>query len=272
MSERSTSARMPGSATVDRRPALGTTPPLIVQQQNSPKPGRYVLDDQWCLPRGGGSAVGCPRARHVARSVDAGAHHADIDREHLRARGRNCLVLTQWTAHVALLANLLRSAGHEPVVPQGGMGAGQRRAALERLRPGDGPLLVIATGPYVGEGFDCPAPRHPVPRPLRSRSKVGSCSTSAGCCARRPASTSSRCTIITTSRPGSSRHRCASVRPATGAWASPTRARRGITRHDARAEQAPAARGPPRRMRIRWGRLWLVLVHPARQARSAERA
>ncbi len=73
------------------------------------------------------------------------------------ARGRNCLVLTQWTAHVTLLADLLRAAGHDPVVLRGGMGAGQRREALERLRPGHGPLLVVATGPYVGEGFDCPA-------------------------------------------------------------------------------------------------------------------
>ena len=40
---------------------------------------------------------------------------------------------------------------------QGGTGAGQRRDALERLRPDDGPLLVVATGPYIGEGFDCPA-------------------------------------------------------------------------------------------------------------------
>jgi superfamily II DNA or RNA helicase len=73
------------------------------------------------------------------------------------ARGRNCLVLTQWTAHVTLLADLLQAAGHDPVVLRGGMGAGQRREALERLRPGHGPLLVVATGPYVGEGFDCPA-------------------------------------------------------------------------------------------------------------------
>jgi superfamily II DNA or RNA helicase len=73
------------------------------------------------------------------------------------ARGRNCLVLTQWTAHVTLLADLLQAAGHDPVVLRGGMGAGPRREALERLRPGDGPLLVVATGPYVGEGFDCPA-------------------------------------------------------------------------------------------------------------------
>jgi superfamily II DNA or RNA helicase len=73
------------------------------------------------------------------------------------ARGRNCLILTQWTAHVAVLAELLRAAGHDPVVLRGGTGAGRRRDALARLRPDDGPLLVVATGPYIGEGFDCPA-------------------------------------------------------------------------------------------------------------------
>lgn len=72
-------------------------------------------------------------------------------------RRRHCLVLTQWTAHVALLADLLRDVGYDPVVLRGGMGAGQRRDAIARLRPDDGPLLVVATGPYVGEGFDCPA-------------------------------------------------------------------------------------------------------------------
>ncbi|MFP5072728.1 TOTE conflict system archaeo-eukaryotic primase domain-containing protein [Pseudonocardia nantongensis] len=74
-----------------------------------------------------------------------------------RARGRHCLVLTQWTAHVDLLSELLRDAGHDPVVLKGGMGVGKRREAFDRLRPEDGPLLVVATGSYVGEGFDCPA-------------------------------------------------------------------------------------------------------------------
>jgi len=49
--------------------------------------------------------------------------------------------------------------GHDPVVLRGGMGAKSRAAALARLqpRPGGLPLLVVATGPYAGEGFDCPA-------------------------------------------------------------------------------------------------------------------
>ena len=39
------------------------------------------------------------------------------------------------------------------------MGAKARTAALARLQPDpEGPpLLVVATGPYIGEGFDCPA-------------------------------------------------------------------------------------------------------------------
>lgn len=86
------------------------------------------------------------RNRQVVADVTAAA-----------GRHRNCLVLTQWTAHVDVLAGLLEAAGLDPIVLKGGISAGERRAALERLRPEDGPLLVVATGPYIGEGFDCPA-------------------------------------------------------------------------------------------------------------------
>jgi superfamily II DNA or RNA helicase len=72
--------------------------------------------------------------------------------------GRQCLLLTQWRAHLEHFAQLLREAGFDPVVLRGGMGAKARKAALTRLKPSaDGaPLLVVATGPYAGEGFDCP--------------------------------------------------------------------------------------------------------------------
>ncbi len=55
-------------------------------------------------------------------------------------RGRHCLVLTQWTAHVTLIADRLCEAGHEPVVLRGGMGSRQRAAALQRLEPPATPL------------------------------------------------------------------------------------------------------------------------------------
>jgi superfamily II DNA or RNA helicase len=72
---------------------------------------------------------------------------------------RNCLVLTNRTSHLEKFAGLLREAGHDPVILRGGMGAKSRAAALARLQPQPGgpPLLVVATGPYAGEGFDCPA-------------------------------------------------------------------------------------------------------------------
>ncbi|MGH3257281.1 MAG: TOTE conflict system archaeo-eukaryotic primase domain-containing protein [Streptosporangiaceae bacterium] len=74
-------------------------------------------------------------------------------------KDRNCLVLTNRTSHLEKLAGLLREAGHDPVILRGGMGAKSRAAALARLqpRPGGPPLLAVATGPYAGEGFDCPA-------------------------------------------------------------------------------------------------------------------
>ena len=95
---------------------------------------------------------------------DLAANHArnaqiidDVTAAH--ARGRHCLVLTQWVHHLAALDALLRERGLDPVVLRGGTGAKARAAALRRLDPADsnGPLLVVATGSYVGEGFDCPA-------------------------------------------------------------------------------------------------------------------
>ena len=75
------------------------------------------------------------------------------------SKDRNCLVLTNRTSHLEKLADLLREAGHDPVILRGGMGAKSRAAALARLQPQPGgpPLLAVATGPYAGEGFDCPA-------------------------------------------------------------------------------------------------------------------
>jgi superfamily II DNA or RNA helicase len=91
---------------------------------------------------------------------------ADDDRSHqitadvaaALARGRHCLVLTQWITHLQKLADGLRAMGYDPVVLRGGMNAKNRSAALARLQPQPGgpPLLAVATGPYAGEGFDCP--------------------------------------------------------------------------------------------------------------------
>ncbi|HEX5119449.1 MAG TPA: DEAD/DEAH box helicase family protein [Pseudonocardiaceae bacterium] len=73
-------------------------------------------------------------------------------------RGRHCLLLTQWTAHVERFADQFRQRSLDPFVLRGGMSATARRDALTQLdAPTEKvPLLVVATGPFVGEGFDCP--------------------------------------------------------------------------------------------------------------------
>ncbi len=73
-------------------------------------------------------------------------------------RGRNCLVLTQWTDHLDRLVAELRRLGHSPLVLRGGMGKKAQAAVIKELgapRPAVG-LLLVATGSFLGEGFDCP--------------------------------------------------------------------------------------------------------------------
>lgn len=72
--------------------------------------------------------------------------------------GRRCLVLSQWKEHVDRLAERLRERGEQPIVLEGGLPKKQREANLERIRSmtPEERMIVIATGQYLGEGFDCP--------------------------------------------------------------------------------------------------------------------
>ena len=72
--------------------------------------------------------------------------------------GGNALVLTERTAHVALLAAKLREWIPDVISLTGGKGAKETREALARISatPADRPLTLIATGRYIGEGFDEP--------------------------------------------------------------------------------------------------------------------
>jgi len=74
------------------------------------------------------------------------------------ADGRRCLVLSQWKEHCAVLADGLRSRGVSPFLLEGGLGKRARAALLDEIQRStpDEPLIVIATGQYLGEGFDCP--------------------------------------------------------------------------------------------------------------------
>jgi superfamily II DNA or RNA helicase len=74
------------------------------------------------------------------------------------AEGRRCFVLSQWKQHCQLLAEAIRSRGVTPLVLEGGLGKRARAALLEQIErtPAGEHLVVIATGQYLGEGFDCP--------------------------------------------------------------------------------------------------------------------
>jgi superfamily II DNA or RNA helicase len=72
--------------------------------------------------------------------------------------GGNTLVLTERTAHVTLLTAKLRESIPDVISLTGGKGAKETREALDRVSasPADRPLTLIATGRYIGEGFDEP--------------------------------------------------------------------------------------------------------------------
>ncbi len=74
------------------------------------------------------------------------------------AEGRRCLVLSQWKQHCHALAERLQNSGVSALMLEGGLGKGARTEILSQIEntPADDPLVVIATGQYLGEGFDCP--------------------------------------------------------------------------------------------------------------------
>jgi superfamily II DNA or RNA helicase len=96
------------------------------------------------------------------------ALYADLVRDERRNRlilddiiatineGRSPIVLAERKEHVALLAEGLRPYSRDILVLTGGMGTRQQRetaARLAALSPNDRPV-VIATGRFIGEGFD----------------------------------------------------------------------------------------------------------------------
>lgn len=73
-------------------------------------------------------------------------------------QGKSPILLTERRDHVLRLSALLSSHCQNVIALYGTASAKIRRDTMERLhavKP-DEPLVVIATGRYVGEGFDCP--------------------------------------------------------------------------------------------------------------------
>jgi len=92
--------------------------------------------------------------------VDNGTRNQQIVEDVLDSynRGRNCIILTLRTAHVELLAKKLREEVPDVVILMGGMGAKTTREVFRRITdtPADKNLILVATGSFIGEGFDEP--------------------------------------------------------------------------------------------------------------------
>lgn len=68
--------------------------------------------------------------------------------------GRCPLVLTERVEHIEVLDKLLQACPYPRVILKGGMGKKQREAAMSKLKSSDAKRIIIATGRYIGEGFD----------------------------------------------------------------------------------------------------------------------
>lgn len=73
-------------------------------------------------------------------------------------KGKNCIVLTERVEHVKILAEMLRPKIPDAISVTGGMGTKDTREILQRITesPKDKPITIIATGRFIGEGFDEP--------------------------------------------------------------------------------------------------------------------
>lgn len=73
-------------------------------------------------------------------------------------QGRHCLILTLRTAHVEKLAQRLSAHIPNVISLTGGMGRKDTQNAFNRIAriPEDVPVVLVATGHFIGEGFDEP--------------------------------------------------------------------------------------------------------------------
>jgi superfamily II DNA or RNA helicase len=73
-------------------------------------------------------------------------------------QSRNCLVLSLRKSHVEVLVKKIREEAPDVLTLMGGMGAKTTKEALKNVAgiPEDRNLIIVATGSFIGEGFDEP--------------------------------------------------------------------------------------------------------------------
>ena len=135
----------PARYVVDRRSSLATSPfarRLVVRETEFELTGETDLPIQRIYS----SLAGDARRNDLILNDVIGALDA----------GRSPLVLTERKHHLDFLAGRLRAFTRHLIVLQGGVGAKKRREALTALAaiPDGEEFLILATGRYIGEGFD----------------------------------------------------------------------------------------------------------------------
>lgn len=72
--------------------------------------------------------------------------------------GRNCCIITERTAHIEELLFKLKPAIPDIITLTGKLKTSELKAAIESIenKPLSSPLTIIATGKFIGEGFDVP--------------------------------------------------------------------------------------------------------------------
>ena len=88
-----------------------------------------------------------PRTAHICSDVQSAV-----------STGRTCLVLTQRKDHIDSIVAGLADLGVEALVLRGGLGKKARGAVSDAIaaQPPDSGIVLVATGSYLGEGFDWP--------------------------------------------------------------------------------------------------------------------
>lgn len=69
--------------------------------------------------------------------------------------GRHPLLLTERTSHLKALDQLFKEAGVETIILRGGLPKRELAASMEALSV-ERRAVILATGRFIGEGFDCP--------------------------------------------------------------------------------------------------------------------
>lgn len=110
---------------------------LPVQPKNMPKTG--IQDIYAMLAEDG------PRNQMIVEDVLAAVHS-----------GRSPVLLTERREHLSYFAEALKGRIRNIIILAGGMGRKQRNSVMEQLRsiPDEEECLILATGRYLGEGFD----------------------------------------------------------------------------------------------------------------------